>query len=144
MILLVIVLMIDVVSIVILARNRLYKSWFLILQAAVSKIWALLLLMLIIIAITGWDDRLPLFLIFFVLLLWVLCIRIPTSSLIGRSASSLGISIWAILIYRRSRPANTTRQVEPTPKMTANDPDPFSNDYVLPPPPYTASSIRYV
>lgn len=69
MILLVVVLMIDVFSIVVLYRNRLKKSWFLILQAAIAKIWTLLLLMLVIAAMRAWDERLPLFMIFFVLIL---------------------------------------------------------------------------
>jgi hypothetical protein len=69
MILLVVVLMIDVFSIVVLYRNRLKTLWFLILQAAVAKIWTLLVLMLVMAATRAWDERLPLFMIFFVLIL---------------------------------------------------------------------------
>lgn len=61
--------MIDVFSIIVLARDRLYKLWFLGLQAALTIIWAMLLLMLVILATMSRDGRLPLFLIFFVLLL---------------------------------------------------------------------------
>lgn len=69
MIFLVAILMIDVFSIVVLARNRLRKSWLLGLQIVLTIIWALLLIMLVITTAMAWDDQLPLFLIFFVLLL---------------------------------------------------------------------------
>ncbi|TID24328.1 hypothetical protein E2P81_ATG02629 [Venturia nashicola] len=126
---LVAVLMIDVFSIVILARNRLFKSWFLGLQAALTMLWAMLLIMLVILATMIWQGTILTFGIFFVFIF----------------ISSLNITLWAMLIYRRARttPATIKQYVEPIPGMVARNPDPFNDAYVLPPPPYTAAAIRY-
>lgn len=61
------------------------------------------------------------------------------------SISSLSITVWAIFIYRRSRPNRTTinRYVQSAPVMTTRDSDPFNDEYALPPPPYTATAVRY-
>lgn len=63
-----------------------------------------------------------------------------------RSISSLSITIWAIFIYRRSRTVSTTidQYFQPIPGMVARNPDPFNDEYALPPPPpYTATAGRY-